>query len=464
MIRRLAPGALLSLLALLALLACQEEVQVQLQPAWPADALAIISVTDQGHLPRLDGPLVLQDDDVLTLTLVDDQARNLEVEVFDPDRLAPNGSVFRDCSFSFSGEGNPVEAPVQRFQLDLLGGAGGGAPPWVRTSTALERPYPLQHQSCRDERGPRCVGVNVTLIPWPNGNQLRGVAALDDQRAVVSGERLEPPSEEMELALLRGEELELWTFERHGIYGFTDHLSAARGSIWGVGGTSRNGSNVWRLGEDGTPLPHPHIEVRTGLSEIAACADGAVFLANANTGLFSLTETSSTPRPDLVDLPRRFYAVGRSRMAVVGDNLARAIRVFDGRDWLLEWERAPFDGGDLKGLAGDEAQWVVVGSNERVMRRDEEDQTWRVLPKPGLGTADVGPVATLGTDQIVLAGDSVSPLLVWQQGDWCELEGPERHYRDLSRAPSGRTVYAVGDVGPNPEERRSFILRIELTE
>ncbi len=459
LIRRVAPGALLWLLA------CQEQLQLQLRPPWAAEAMAIVSVTDQGHLPRLDGPLVLQDNDVLTLTLVDDQARHLEVEVFDPDRLAPNGSAFQGCSFSFSGDGNPVEAPVQRFQLDLLSGGADGAPQWVRTSTAAERSYPLLHQSCRDERGPRCEGVTVTLIPWPNGNQLQGVAALDDQRAVVSGERLDPPSEEMELAILRGEALELWPFERHGLYGRTQHLSAARGSIWGVGGSSRNGSNVWRIGEDGTPLPHPRIDIRAGLSEVAACADGAVFLANASAGLFSLSETSSTPRLDLVDLPRRFYAVGRDRMAVVSDNLGRSIRVFDGRDWNLEWERPPFDGGDLKGLAGDEDQWVVVGSNERVMRRDEVDKTWRVLPKPGLGTADVGPVATLGTDQIVLAGDSVSPLLVWQQGAWCELDvGPERHYRDLSRAPSGRTVYAVGDVGPNPEERRSFILRIELTE
>jgi hypothetical protein len=74
-------------------------------------------------------------------------------------------------------------------------------------------------------------------------------------------------------------------------------------------------------------------------------------------------------------------------MAVVGDNLARALRVFDGRDWRLEWERPIFDGGDLKGLAGDEGQWVVVGSNERVMRRNEEDGTWWTLPKPRLGTA-----------------------------------------------------------------------------
>lgn len=305
----------------------------------------------------------------------------------------------------------------------------------------------------------------MTLLPWPNGNQVRGVVALDDQRAVVSAERLDAPSGEMELAILRGEELELWPFERHGLHGFTDHLSAARGSIWGVGGTSRNGSIVWRLSEDGTPQPHPHIEVRTGLNEISACSDGAVFWANADVGLFSLSETSSTPRMDLVDRPRRFHAVGRDRMAVVGDNLARAIRVFDGRDWRLEWERQLFDGGDLKGLTGDEGQWVVVGSNERVMRRNEVDGTWWPLPKPTLGTADVGPVATLGADQIVLAGDSVSPLMVWQGGGWCELDvGPERHYRDLSRAPSGRTVYAVGDVGPAPEERRSFILRIDLIE
>lgn len=446
------------------LLGCQEDLRIQLRPPWLEGAMAIVSVTDEQHLPRLDGPLVLRDQDVLSLTLVDDRARHLEVEVFDPDRLAPNGEAFSACSFSFSGEGNPVEAPVQRFRLDLMVGVAGDAGEWVRTSTALERPYPLRHQSCRDERGPRCEGVAVTLIPWPNGNQLHGVAALDDERAVVSGERFDAPSGEMELGILRGAELQLWPFERHGLYGFTDHLSAARGSIWGVGGVTRNGSTVWRVGEDGTPQPHPDIELRTGLNEISACSDGAVFLANANLGLFSLSETSSTPRPDLVDPPRRFFAVGRARMAVVGDNLARAIRVFDGRDWHLEWERPLFDGGDLKGLAGDEGQWVVVGSNERVMRRNEVDGTWWPLPKPNLGTADVGPVATLGTDQIVLAGDSVSPLLVWQNG-WCELDvGPERHYRDLSRAPSGRTVYAVGDVGPNPEERRSFILRIELTE
>jgi hypothetical protein len=291
------------------LLACRDELQIQLRPPWSAGTLAIVSVTDQEHLPRLNEPSVLGDDDLLSLTLVDDQVRHLEVEVFEPDRLAPNGAAFRDCSFSFSGEGNPVEAPDQRFEVDLLSGAPGVAPEWVRTSTALERAYPLRHQSCRDERGPRCENVATTLLPWPNGNQLHGVAALDDRQAVVSGERLDSPSGEMELGLLRGVEIEVWPFERHGIYGFTSHLSAANGSVWGVGGIGAGGSNVWRLGYDGTPRPHPNIEIGAGLHEISACVDNSVFLALGDRGLFALSETSSTPRPDLPDRPRRFLCV-----------------------------------------------------------------------------------------------------------------------------------------------------------
>lgn len=444
--------------------ACTSRLDLTLAPPWSEGQMAIVVVTDEAEQPLLESPAVVHAGETLNLTVVDDRAAFLEAEVYSVDRLAPNGDPFGACTFTFVGGGNLVEAPEQRFRYGPLDDDAPGRG-FVRTSTAPARRYPLHHVSCAADRPPRCEQVKVTVIPWTEGERLYAVAAVDDRRAVVAGVPLGGGrTTPMVLGLIDGEVPTLWPAPRHGLHGRSEQLSAAGGIVWGVvAAPSAEDSDLFALDLEGNRQAAPSVQITSTLREIVACADGSVFLAANEQGLFEVSATGTVARTELPIPPRRFAAWSRSRLAAVSNDGSRSLRVWDGRGWNVEWERPVFDGRDLKGVAVDDQQMVASGSGRLVLERSEEDHSWRPLPSPPLGFSDVGPITTWGRGGVVLVGDETGPIAAWSEGRWCQVDaGEERRYVDLSRAPSGRVVYALGEAGPDPEAPRSYLIRLEL--
>ena len=423
------------------LVACSGPTQVEISPAWPSTAQVAILVLDPEGRPVGDGPR-LSRGPAITVEIPEPAGYELLAYVWDenfrPDTITP----LAECGLTYSPIKDPLPDPQQQWQT---GPIEASTLETLNLQPSTRQLIPIYTESCNDSPIDPCEGIDVDAYGLPTVTTLTVLAMTSSVEAYAAGAAESPSIPPIDVAKIFARSVEAPASP--GLSGAPAGLAWDGGDVfYGVAGPdARRDTHLFAFNRRGEAQPVPALLLGEGRREVAAGADGSIFVSGVN-GLYEVIKGSTVAVPILGLNPPIARVAAASRGEVYVVNALREIWRYDGSAWSREWQPDVLSTARVVELAvrGDLA--VGVGVIGTLLRRDPRTRTWVQMPQPERTRGyNFNQVAALAGGRLVASVDA-GDLVIWNGTRWCEP--PE----------SGLGTYPIADIAASPDGRRAYAL------